>query len=97
MLPRSGWILKARGQFLTSPLAPRGNICSLGGMFTASFTPRGEQSLLFTRMEFTPQGITSPQGGLNSLLVDNFAPGGQLRPWGSKFSPRGEVKNGPLV
>jgi hypothetical protein len=55
--------LKARGQFLTSPLAPRGKICSLGGMFTASFTPRGEQSLLFTRMEFTPQGITSPQGG----------------------------------
>jgi hypothetical protein len=27
--------------------------------------------------------------------TENFTPGGQLRPWVSKFSPRGEVKNGP--
>jgi hypothetical protein len=31
---------KYRGPFLTSPLAPRGEICPLGGMFTPSFTPR---------------------------------------------------------
>jgi hypothetical protein len=50
------------------------------------FTPRGEHSLLFKRMEgqteFHPQGT-------------KFAPVGQLRPWGSYFAPRGEVKNGP--
>jgi hypothetical protein len=27
---------------------------------------------------------------------DNFTPGGQLRPWGSKLAPRGEVENEPL-
>jgi hypothetical protein len=42
-------------------LAPRGEICPLGGMFTPSFTPRGEHSVLFRRMEgqtenFTPRG-----------------------------------------
>jgi hypothetical protein len=31
--------------------APRGVICPLGGLFTPSFTPRGEHSLLFKRME----------------------------------------------
>jgi hypothetical protein len=40
--------------------------------------------------EFHPQGITLPLG-------DKLTPGGQLRPWGSKFAPRGEVKNGPLL
>jgi hypothetical protein len=33
------------GPFLTSPLAPRGEICPLGGKFTPLFTPRGEHSL----------------------------------------------------
>jgi hypothetical protein len=28
-----------------------GELCPLGGMFTPSFTPRGERSLLFRRME----------------------------------------------
>jgi hypothetical protein len=42
-------------------LAPRGEICPLGVKFTPSFTPRGEHSLLFKRMEgrtenFTPRG-----------------------------------------
>jgi hypothetical protein len=42
-------------------LGPRGEICPLGGMFTPSFTPRGQHSLLFRRMEgrtenFTPRG-----------------------------------------
>jgi hypothetical protein len=52
---------QVRGPFLTSPLAPRGELCPLGVKFTPSFTPRGEQSLLFRRMEgrtenFTPRG-----------------------------------------
>jgi hypothetical protein len=46
--------------------APRGELCSLGGMFTLLFTPMGEHSLLFWRMEGwtenSPQGITSPPG-----------------------------------
>jgi hypothetical protein len=36
--------------------------------------------------EFQSQGIT---------LRTKITPGGQLRPWGSKFARRGEVKNGP--
>jgi hypothetical protein len=63
---------ESRGPFLTSPLAPRREICPLGEMFTPSFTPRGEHSLLFRRMEgrtenFTPRGHNSPLG-------DKFAP-----------------------
>jgi hypothetical protein len=42
-------------QGITSPLgvnlAPRGELCPLGVKFTPSFTPRGEHSLLFRRME----------------------------------------------
>jgi hypothetical protein len=50
-----------RSPFLTSPLAPRGEICPRGVKFTPSFTPRDEHSLLFRRMErwtenFTPRG-----------------------------------------
>jgi hypothetical protein len=46
---------------LTSPLAPRGEVCPLWVKFTPSFTHRGEHSLLFRRMEgrtenFTPTG-----------------------------------------
>jgi hypothetical protein len=56
-------------------------------MFTPSFTPRGEHTLQFSRIEGStensPQGITSPPQGTTS-------------PLGSKFAPRGEVKNGPL-
>jgi hypothetical protein len=42
-------------------LAPSGELCPLEGMFTPSFTPRGEHSKLFRRMEgrtekFTPTG-----------------------------------------
>jgi hypothetical protein len=62
-------------------------------MFTPSFTPRGEHSLLFRRMEgqtenFTPGEIFAPRGQ-NLPLGDNFAPG-------VKVCPRGKVKNGPL-
>jgi hypothetical protein len=84
---KAWWRAKPRrrpgGPFLTSPLAPpRGKICPLGGMFTPSFTPRGEHSLVFRRMEgwtenFTPKGT-------------KFTPGGQLRPWWLKFARRGK-------
>jgi hypothetical protein len=46
-----------RGPFLTSPfapgvyLAPGGEVCLLGGVLSPSFTPRGEHSILFRRME----------------------------------------------
>jgi hypothetical protein len=58
-------------------------------MFTLSFTPRGEYSLLFRRMEgrtenFTPGDNLTPRGQ-NSSLVDNFAPGGQSLPLGAKL------------
>jgi hypothetical protein len=82
------------GPFLTSSLAPRGElnpgprgeIWPLGGVFAPSFTPRGEHSLLlFRRMEgrteFYPHGIISP-------LWD------KIHPWGT-FAHRGEVKNRP--
>jgi hypothetical protein len=76
-------------------LAPRGEICSPGEMFTPLFTPRGEHSLLFRRME----GEREPR---ISLPRDNFTQGDKSHPWGttsllgSKFAPRGEVKNGLL-
>jgi hypothetical protein len=91
MVCPQGWSLP-----LGVNLAPRGELGPQGwtlsprGMFTPSFTPRGEHSLLFRRMEgrsenFTPQGITFPLGGQKSLLWDNFAPGGQSLPLGTKL------------
>jgi hypothetical protein len=74
-------IIVGRGQFLTTWFSPRGELCPLGGVFT----PRGEHSLLFRRMEgrtyveFYPQVITSPRP-----LGTKFTPGGQLRPRGVK-------------
>jgi hypothetical protein len=65
----NNWLVwPVRGPFLTLPLAPRGEICLLGEMFTPSFTPRGEHSLLFRRMEgrsenFTPRGFLQPYIG----------------------------------
>jgi hypothetical protein len=32
---------------------------------------------------------------ITQRAILNFTPGGQIRPWGSKYAPRGEVKNGP--
>jgi hypothetical protein len=61
-------------------------------MFTPSFTPRGEHSLLFRRMEGQPESFT-PR--------DNFTPWDKVHHWrttsplGSKFAPRVKVKNGP--
>jgi hypothetical protein len=56
-------------------------------MFTPSFTPKGEHSLLFKRMEWR----TKKPGGAK------FTPGSQLRPWGQSLSPRAEVNNGSLA
>jgi hypothetical protein len=68
-----------RGPFVTSPLAPRGEIRPLGGMFTPSFTPRGEHSLLCVE-EWRGEQRISPPG-------DNFTPWGQNSPLGDKFAP----------
>jgi hypothetical protein len=70
----NAWVGCTWGPFLNSPLgvnlALSGVICPLGGMFIPSFTPRGEHSLLFRRME----GQT-----------ENFTPEGQIRPWGKSL------------
>jgi hypothetical protein len=47
-------------------------------------------NILYCLEEWRGEQRISPPG-------DNFTPGGQLRPWGSKFAPRGEVKNGPQI
>jgi hypothetical protein len=60
----------------------------IGGMFTPSFTRRGEHSLLFRRMEGQTENF-SPR--------EYFHPWGAKSPLGVKFAPRGEVKNGPQV
>jgi hypothetical protein len=89
------------GPFLTSPLAPRGDICPLGVKFTPLFTPRSEHSVLFRRMEvqkeispprdnFTPRGLIHPPR-------DNFTPRGLIHPWGTtsplgvNFTPGGQL------
>jgi hypothetical protein len=71
------------GPVLTSPLAPRGEICPLGRMFIPLFTPRGEYSLLFRRMEGRTENFTP--WGQNSPLGDNFAHGGQSFPLEAKL------------
>jgi hypothetical protein len=78
-----------RGPFLTSPrevnLAPRGEICPLGGMFIPSITPRGEHCLLFRRMEGQTENFT-PRG--------QFTPGGQLRPRGQSLPLGAKLRMG---
>jgi hypothetical protein len=62
-----------RGPFLTSPLATRGEICPLGGMFNPSFTLgvntlycleewRDEQRISPPGDKIHPRGPTSPLG-----------------------------------
>jgi hypothetical protein len=59
-------------------------------MFTASFTHRGEHSLLFRRIH--RERISPPR--------DNFTPGDKIHPWGtysplgSKFAPRVKLRIG---
>jgi hypothetical protein len=52
-------------------------------MFTPLFTPRGEHSLLFRRMEGRTENFTPREQ--NSPLGDNFAPGGQSLPLGAEL------------
>jgi hypothetical protein len=82
------WVVRsnpARGPFLPSPLAPRGEICPLGVKFTPSFTLRGEHYCL---EEWRGEQRISPPG-------DNFTPMGQIHPWrttsplGVKVCPQG--------
>jgi hypothetical protein len=78
----------SRRPFLTSPLGTRDEICPLGGMYTPSFTPRGDHTWLFRRMEGQTENFT-PR--------DNFTPREKIHPWGttsplgSKFAPWGDV------
>jgi hypothetical protein len=65
-------------------LGPKDELCPLGGMFTTLFTPRGEHSLLFRRMEgrtdnFTPRGSLYPYGDKAHL-------------WESKYATREKLK-----
>jgi hypothetical protein len=81
-------------------LASRGDeICPLGGLFTISFTPRGEHSLIFKRMKgqtvgLYPWGITSPPMWDNFTMEANFTLGANFTP-GGHILPLGEVKNWP--
>jgi hypothetical protein len=82
-------IIDQRPVFLTTWFASRGELCFLGGIFTPSFTPRGEHSLLFRRMEGRTE--TSPQV-INSPLGDKVHYGGLLHLLGSKFAPREKLR-----
>jgi hypothetical protein len=79
---------QAWGPFLTSPwqgwistlgvnLAPRGEICPLGGMFNPSFTLRDEHYIYYLE-EWRGEQRISPPG-------DKIHPGGQIRPWGQSL------------
>jgi hypothetical protein len=64
-------------------LGPRGVIWPLGDMLTPSFTPRGEHSLLFRRIEVANrEQITSP-------ARNKIHPWGTTSPLGSSVAPRG--------
>jgi hypothetical protein len=73
-------------------LAPRDEICPLGGMFTPSFTPR--VNTLYCLEEWRAKREFHPQG-----IISYPAPGDKIHLWGTtsalgtKFAPRGEVKN----
>jgi hypothetical protein len=81
----------SEASFEQHEFAPRGELCPLGGMFTLSFTPRGEHSILFRRMEGQTDYLT-PRNNFNprvqsSPMRDNFASPGQSLPlWHSRFS-----------
>jgi hypothetical protein len=59
-------------------------------MFTPSFTPRGEHLHVTVKKNEGANREFHPYG-------DNFTPRGHSSPLGSKFAPRGEVKNGHLA
>jgi hypothetical protein len=86
-------------------LGPQSELCPLGGLFTPSFTPRGEHPHCLEEWRgeqrvFTPRGQLHPWGP-TSPLEANFTPRGQLHPWrptsspGCKISPLGaKLKTG---
>jgi hypothetical protein len=61
-----------------------GKICPLGGMFTPSFTPRGEHSTVKknwgAHRELPSPGDKFTSRGQISPLGDNFAPGVKVCP-----------------
>jgi hypothetical protein len=59
---------------LGANLAPRCELCYLGVLFTPSFTPRGEHSLMFRRTKGQTEGLHP--WGITSLLGDKFHPWG---------------------
>jgi hypothetical protein len=68
------------------------------GIFTLSFTPGVEHSLLFRRMEgqtenFTPGDNFTPKGQ-NSPLGDTFSPLGTTSPLGLKIAPGAKLRMG---
>jgi hypothetical protein len=68
-------------------LGPWGELCILGGMFTPSFTPRSEDSLLFRKMEGQTEGLDP--------LGDKFTPRGKsltFIPWCLKHSDKIEFR-----
>jgi hypothetical protein len=76
--------------------AHRGELWPLEGMFTPSFTPRCEHTLLFRKTKgrsgYSTRRITSLLGtnfmpGSQLYPGDNFTPGCQLYSWGSNFDP----------
>jgi hypothetical protein len=81
--------------FFTSSMAPRGEIFLPGGCSPLR-SPPGVNTLYCleewrSKQRISPLGIFSPPKGqihplgTTSPLVDNFAPGGQLRPWGQSL------------
>jgi hypothetical protein len=76
---------EVRELFLTSPLAPRGNVYPFVHPQGDTVQKNGE-----AKKKFHLQRTTSSPG-------DKIHPWGTNSPPGSKFAPGGEVKNGPQL
>jgi hypothetical protein len=92
-----GW-----GQFLTTCLPPGVKFGPRGKHGTQGWhlSPRGNvhpfiHPLGWTLFIYCLEEWRGEQR--NSPLGDNFIPRNKVHSWGSKFAPRVEVKNGPLV
>jgi hypothetical protein len=81
MVCPQGWNFPLGGN-----IAPRGELCPLGRIFTPSFPPWVDT--LYCLEEWRGEQRSSPPG-------DNFTPRGQCSPRGDNFAPGCEVKNGP--
>jgi hypothetical protein len=88
--------------FLNSPLAPRvkltprGEICFLGGMFTPSFTPKGEHPTVYLEEWRGKQRISHP--GKTTPRGETSPTGDKIHPWGttslleSKLAPGAKLR-----